>query len=154
MKGARGFTLIEVLIVIIIMAITLTIGGMVFSRYFVRTSAKRAAVVFGQDLTVARNTAARSRQVVVVDFDEGGLGYVVRLAAGDTLLSRSFDDGSDVRLSSLDLEFTGDTVAFNARGVADLSEASGPVGRAQFTAGTITYVVSFNSIGSSRIEGS
>ena len=154
MKGTRGFTLIEVLIVIIIMAITLTIGGLAFSRYFVRTSARRAAVVFGQDLTVARNTAARSRQVVVVDFDEGNLGYVVRLAAGDTLIFRSFDDDSDVRLSSLDLDFSGDTVAFDPQGVADLSGASGPIGRAQFTAGTMTYVVSFNSIGSSRIEGS
>lgn len=154
MKGTRGYTLIEILIVIIIMAVVMTMGGLVFSRYFVRTSARRAAVVFGQDLTVARNTAARSRQVVVVDFDERNLSYVVRLAAGDTLIFRSFDDESDVRLSSINLDFAGDTVAFDDQGVADLSGASGSIGRALFVAGTTTYVVSFNSIGSSRLEES
>lgn len=150
MKRGDGFTLIELLVVIIIMAISLTLVGFTFSRYLERTSAKRAAEMFRQDLTAARNTALRSRQVVVLDFDETHLGYVVRVAAGDTLFNRTFGPDATLTLSGLDLQLSGDTLAFDRRGVADLSGAGGTLGRAIFTAGTRSYVVSFNSMGSSR----
>jgi len=151
LKRSDGFTLMELLVVIMIMAITLTVVGFTFNRYLERTSAKRAAEMFRQDLTAARNTALRSRQRVVLDFDEAGLGYVVRLQAGDTLFDRAFDPDATVSLSGLDLQLSGDTLAFDRRGVADLSSAGGPLGRAIFTAGNTSYAVSFNSMGSSRI---
>ena len=153
MRRGDGFTLIELLVVIIIMAITLTLVGFTFGRYLERTSAKRAAELFRQDLTAARNTALRSRQIVVMDFDEIGLGYVVRVEAGDTLFDRAFDPDATVSLSGLDLEMNGDSVAFDRRGIADLSGAPGPLGRAVFTAGSRSYAVSFNSMGSSRVGG-
>jgi general secretion pathway protein H len=151
LKRGDGFTLIELLVVIIIMGISLTVVGFTFNHYLERTSAKRAAEMFRQDLTAARNTALRSRQRVVVDFDEAGLGYVVRVQAGDTLFDRAFDPDATVTLSGMDLQLTGDTVAFDRRGVADLSGAGGPLGRAVFTAGNVSYAVSFNSMGSSRV---
>ena len=154
MKRGAGVTLIEILVVLVIMGITLGAVAMTFNLYLDRSSAKRAAEIFGQDLTVARNAAARSRQTVVMDFDEGSLSYVVRVEEGDTLLYRFFDADSDITLSSLDLQITGDTVAFNSRGVADLSGAVGTLGKAVFTAGNTTYAVSFNSMGSSRVSGS
>ncbi len=153
MKRGGGFTLIEMLVVLIILSVTLTVVGFTFNRYLARTSAKRAAELFGQDLRAARNTAVRSRQTVVVDFDERGLGYVVRVEAGDTLFRRSFDPDATLTLSGLDLQLSGDTVAFDRRGVADLSGAVGAVGRAVFTAGSSSYVVSFNSMGTSRLGG-
>ena len=136
------------------MGITLAVVATTFNRYVDRSSAKRAAEIFGQDLTVARNTAARSRQTVVMDFDEGNLSYIVRVEEGDTLLYRFFDADSDITLASLDLQITGDTVAFNSRGIADLSGAVGTLGTAVFTAGSTTYAVSFNSMGSSRVHES
>ena len=154
MKRGAGFTLIEILTVLVIMGITLAVVATTFNRYVDRSSAKRAAEIFGQDLTVARNTAARSRQTVVMDFDEGNLSYIVRVEEGDTLLYRFFDADSDITLASLDLQITGDTVAFNSRGIADLSGAVGTLGTAVFTAGNTTYAVSFNSMGSSRVAGS
>lgn len=151
MRRSKGFTLIELLVVIIILAITLTLVGFTFNRYLERTSAKRAAELFGQDLKAARNTALRSKQRVVVDFDETGLGYVIRVQAGDTLFRRTFDPDATLSLSGLDLQLSGDTVAFDRRGVADLSGGGATLGRAIFSAGTISYAVSFNSMGSSRV---
>jgi type II secretory pathway pseudopilin PulG len=150
LKRTAGFTILEVIIVLIIAGVTTTLIGLSFGGYMERTSAKRAAELFGQDLTVARNTAARSRQMVTVDFDEGSLSYLVRVEAGDTLLRRFFDEDADFRLTALDLELTGDTVAFGSAGVADLNGAT--LGRAVFTLGNTSYAVSFNAMGSSRVE--
>ena len=150
LKRAAGFTLIEMLVVLVITGISLSLIGIGFGRYMERSSARRAAEVFGQDLSLARNQAARSRQVVVVDFDESALNYVIRVAAGDTVATRFFDEDSDIRLQEIDLELTGDTVAFNSRGVADLSGAT--LGRAVFTLGNTSFAVSFNAMGSSRVE--
>lgn len=139
--------------VLTVLAIALTLTGFLFNRYLERTTARRAAELFGQDLKAARNTAIRSRQRVVVDFDEIRLGYVVRVEAGDTLFRRSFQPGATLSLSGLDLQLIGDSVVFNRRGIADLSGAVGTLGRALFSAGHSSYAVSFNSMGSSRLEG-
>ncbi len=154
-KGRReGFTLIEVLVVLVIVSVTLVVVGSTFNGFLDRSSAKRAAQQFGQDLKAARNSAVRSRQTVVVDFNESSLEYLIRVPAGDTLFYRFFDADSDLTLSAMDLRMTGDSVAFDSRGIADLSGASGSLGRAEFTAGNTTYAVSFNSMGSSRIDES
>lgn len=152
MKGGRGFTLIELLTVLVIMGVTLVLVASTFNRFLDRANAKHAAEIFDQDLSVARNAAARTRQTVVMDFDEPDLSYVVRTLAGDTLVRRFFHGDSDVRLSAMDLQFSGDTLVFGSRGVADLSGALGTLGRAAFTAGSVTYAVFFNSMGSSRID--
>ncbi len=128
----------------------MVVAGLSFGRYQERTSAKRAAELFGQDLTVARNTAYRSRQTVVLDFAESSLNYVIRVAAGDTLFSRSFGEDQDLELTGLDLELSGDSVAFSSRGVADLGGAT--LGRAVFTLGSTAYSVTFNAIGASRVQ--
>lgn len=146
--------MVELLVVLTIVAVTLVVVGSTFNGYLDRSSARRAAEQFGQDLKAARNSAARSRRTVVVDFNETSLEYLIRIPGGDTLYYRFFDGDSDLTLSGLDLQMTGDSVAFDSRGVADLSGASGSLGRAEFTAGNATYAVSFNSMGSSRVNGS
>ena len=151
-KRGAGFTLVEIMAVLVIVGITLAVVATTFNRYLERSSAKRSAEIFGQDLTVARNSATRSRQTVVMDFDEGGRSYVVRVAGGDTILHRFFNDASDITVSSMDLQLPGDTVAFNSLGIANLSGAPGTLGKALFISGNTTYAVWFNSMGSSRIN--
>ena len=146
--------MVELLMVLVILGVTLVLVASTFNRYLDRSTARQAAEIFGQDLTAARNAASRSRQTVIMDFDEGELGYVIRVLEGDTLVRRVFDSGSDLHLSALDLQCSGDTLAFGSRGVADLSGAAGSLGRAVFTAGNVSYAVSFNSMGSSRIDES
>lgn len=140
--------------VLLVIAITLAVGARVFDGYLERSSAKRAAEVFSQDLSVTKNAALRARQATVISFDEENLGYVIRVGAGDTILRRRFDAESDLSLTSLDLELTGDSVVFDSRGIAEFGGSPGAVARAVFKAGTTSYAVSFNSVGVARINGS
>jgi hypothetical protein len=50
------------------------------------------------------------------------------------------------------LDLSGDSVVFSARGIADLSDALGPLGSAAFSSGAATYTVTFNSLGASKVE--
>lgn len=147
-----GFTVVEVLVVLILFTISLAMASNVFSAYQSRTAAQRAAQVFSMDLSLARTSAVRGREAVIVYFDEAGMSYLVRLESGDTLVMRNFGQDGDIRLDSLDLQFTGDSVVFDRRGVADLADSNGPgLGLASFAAGATVYDVSFNLMGASKV---
>ncbi|MGD8280288.1 MAG: type II secretion system protein [Gemmatimonadota bacterium] len=148
-----GFTLIEMIVVLSITAIGLTFAGVAFNSYFQRVSAERAAQVFAQDLTLARDWAVRSREPVVIRFYEGSLWYEVEAQSSATEVARRrFGVNADIDLSGVTLDFAGDSVVFNSRGIADLSGAGGPLGTATFSSGPVTYTVSFNSMGASKID--
>ena len=148
-----GFTLIEMIVVLTITAIMLTFASFVFSGYFERVAAERAAQVFAQDLTLARNWAVRSREPVVIRFYESSLWYEVEAQSTSTEVARRrFGVNADIDLSGLSLDVAGDSLVFDSRGVADLSGAGGPLGTAAFSSGSVTYTVSFNSMGASKID--
>jgi prepilin-type N-terminal cleavage/methylation domain-containing protein len=148
-----GFTLIEMLVVLSITAIGLTFATVAFNGYFMRVSAERAAQVFAQDLTLARNWAVRSREPVVIRFFEGSLWYqVVAQSTSTEVTRRRFGANADIDLSDVDLDMAGDSLLFNSRGIADLSGVGGPLGTATFSSGAVTYAVSFNSMGASKID--
>jgi hypothetical protein len=130
-----------------------TIGLLSFGGYFQRAAAQRAAQVFARDLTLARATATRARQPVVIRFYESGLRYeVVEQGSGTVVAIRRFGTNADIDLSAITLDFAGDEVTFDARGSADLSGAAGPLGTATFSSGASRYTVSFNSMGASKID--
>jgi Tfp pilus assembly protein FimT len=128
-----------------------SVGMTSYGEYVRRTSARRAAEVFAADLALARSTAIRGRQSVVVAFDEASLQYVVTTARGDSVLLRRFGPRDELRLDAIDLEFAANSVTFNSRGFADLSGASGSIGRATFRRGSDTYATSFNALGASKV---
>ena len=148
-----GFTLVELLVVLTITAIGLTFAGLAFTSYFERVSAERAAQVFAQDLTLARDWALRSREPVVIRFYESTLWYEVSAQTSATEVARRrFGTNADIDLTGVTLDMTGDSLVFDTRGIADLSGAMGPLGTATFSSGAVTYTVSFNSMGASRID--
>jgi len=150
---SRGFTLIEVLVVLMIAAIGLTFALLSFGGYFRRLSAERAAQVFAQDLTLARTWAVRSREPVVIRFYEGSLWYQVEARNTATeVAARRFGVNADIDLSAVTLDFPGDSVVFDVRGFADLSGIGASLGTATFSSGPVTYTVSFNSMGASKID--
>ncbi|NNM07137.1 MAG: prepilin-type N-terminal cleavage/methylation domain-containing protein [Gemmatimonadetes bacterium] len=153
MEGNRGFSVVEILVVLLLIAILLSWAAGAFNGYQQRVAARRAAEVFVQDLNVTKTEASRSRRVTVLDFDEGGLGYVVRMESGDTILRRSYDDQAEIPLTFLDLQTAGDTLAFDRQGQADLGGTGAALGRAVFSRGNTSFTVSFNSMGVARIEG-
>jgi prepilin-type N-terminal cleavage/methylation domain-containing protein len=147
-----GFTVIELLVTLILFSITLALASSVFSGYQSRTAAQRAAQVFAMDLRLARTSAVRGREVVIVDFNEAGGSYVIRLESGDTILRREFGRDDEIPLDSLNLQLTGDSLAFDARGVGDLSGSASPLGTASFAAGANVYDVSFTIMGASKVD--
>ena len=152
-RKAVGFTLLEMLTVLVLAGLTLGFGSLAFGTYYKRTAARRAAQVFAQDLTLARATAVRTRQPVVIRFYEGDARYVVETQTGSVeLTSRRFGINADIDLSGIDLALTGDSLVFSSRGIADLSGAGGALGTATFSSGDIAYTVSFNSMGASKVE--
>ncbi|MDA0328200.1 MAG: GspH/FimT family pseudopilin [Gemmatimonadetes bacterium] len=151
--GRRGFTLIELTVVVMVSAIILTLAGLSFSRYFQRNSARRAAQVFAQDLTAARSFAVRSQEAVVIRFFETSLWYEVESQTTATEIARRrFGTDADIDLSGVDLNVAGDSLVFSPRGIADMSGAGGSVGTASFSSGAVTYTVSFNGMGASKID--
>ena len=153
MRARRGFTFIEVLVVLTLSSVVLTLGVLAFGGYFRRVAAERAAQVFAQDLTFARNWATRGRRPVVIRFYESGLWYEMEEQGTATdLAQRRFGVNADIDLSGVALDFVGDSVVFDSRGIADLSGAAGPLGTATFSSGAERYTVSFNSMGASKID--
>lgn len=144
-----GFTILELLIVMTLVAITLAITQQIYDGYQERTATRRAARLFGLDLSLARSAAVQGRRNAVIRFDEAARTYEVR--SNRLLTRRGFDAGSDIPLESIDLEMPGDSVVFDARGMADLGGVPGTLGRAVFRAGGTAFAVSFNALGASRV---
>jgi len=139
--------------VLTLVGITTAFAMLSFSGYFQRSSVQRAAQIFARDLTVARATAVRTQQPVVIRFYESSRWYVVETLESNTeIVRRRFGANADIDLSAIDLQFTGDSVSFNSRGVADLTGAAGVLGVARFNLGAVAYEVSFNSMGASKVE--
>lgn len=130
-------------------------AGLTFSDYFRTSSARQAGQVFARDLSLARSAALRSREAVVVRFDESNRWYqVVMQNSGRELVRRRFGTNADIALSAIDLRMSGDTMAVSPRGIVDLSGivGSGSLGEARFAAGTTEFSVYFNSMGASKVE--
>jgi len=152
-RRSGGFTLIELAVVLVLAGLMLGMAGLTFSDYFKRTSALRAAQVFVQDLTLARSTAVRTRAPVVIRFYESSRWYEVESQESEVeLVRRRFGANADIDLSAITLDMTGDSLVFNARGMADLSGAAGALGTATFSSGAVTFTVSFNSMGASKVD--
>lgn len=141
--------------VLVMAGLVMGFAGLTFGGYFQRASAKAAAQVFAGDLTLARSTAMRSRQAVVLRFFEEGGWYRIQMAgSGTELVRRRFRANADVDLSSIDLVFRGDSVLFTARGVVDLEniQGKGSLGEARFSSGSTVFKVYFNSMGASKVQ--
>lgn len=151
-SGTGGFTLIEITVALFIMTLTLAGMSVSFSNYNAATSARRAAEVFSQDLSVSRSYAVRTRDTVKVVFSESIPGYTIASVGGDTLIVRIFTASSDFKLDTLDLQVTGDSIFFDTRGRIYFGGISGSIGVARFIAGRGRYQVRFNLLGTSRVS--
>ncbi|MDX1647121.1 MAG: GspH/FimT family pseudopilin [Longimicrobiales bacterium] len=153
MPRDRGFTLMELIVVLTVGAVIVTLGTLGLSGYVQRSAARQAAQIFAQDLVAARSFAMRSQEPVVVRFYETGRWYEVRGQSSATEIARRrFGGGGDIDLEALSLDTAGDTLVVDPRGMMDMSGASGALGTASFSSGAVTYTVSFNGMGASKID--
>lgn len=112
----RGFTVIELLIVVVLLGIVLGIGAEGFRSFARGKSVHRAAEAVAAEVELARLYALQRREPVEMVFDEPGRSYAIRVASsGDTLRTRSFR-GGDLPLTVLDVG-SGDRLEFSPRGL-------------------------------------
>jgi len=151
-QSVGGFTLLEMTMALLIASITLAGFSVAYMSYRSSVSARRAAQVFAQDLSVARSYSVRSRDTVKVVFIESTPRYVISSSAGDTLVDRSFDPTAEIVLDTMDLDVSGDSIFFDSRGRIDFSGISGSLGVARFILSNGRFRVRFNLLGTSRVS--
>ena len=142
----RGFTLVEVLIVVTILSLVSLIANTSFRNFRERATLNRAARVIAADIALTRSYAIRERQNVSLVADEASRTYAIRTAGGDTLAVRSLDSSTDLAIDSLNVLATGDSITFNSRGMLLTAVAQVDVGRASGD-----RRVQVNGIGRARI---
>ena len=101
LTSKRGVTLIEMLIVIIIVAVTAAMVVPSVSKGTRRTRVNRAASLVSGDLELAFSSAARQRKPIRVSFTSGSLSYTISdRATGSVLITRDFGPTSELALGS------------------------------------------------------
>ncbi|MFW6193740.1 MAG: pilus assembly FimT family protein [Gemmatimonadota bacterium] len=113
-----GFTMVELLIAIAILGIVLGIGFMGMRGFNESTVVDRAATAIASDVTLTRSYAIQRRSTVAIVADEANRSYEIRdESTGDVLQTRSFAADTDLPLTRLDIQTSGDELKFNARGL-------------------------------------
>jgi prepilin-type N-terminal cleavage/methylation domain-containing protein len=148
----NGFTVQELVIVLMVIAITLAIAAQAYGFFLSRTAARRAAEIFVLDLALTRTAAMRERRPVTLKAQESLRRYSIRSSMGDTLAYRNYDGDGEMELTQLQIDLPGDSLRFNGRGIANLGGGPGTLGTARFTAGAMIYTVRFNSTGTAEIQ--
>ncbi len=149
----RGFSLIELLVVIVVGGVLLTVGGLLLASYAQRSAGQRAAQLFARDLVTARSYAVRTQDPVVLRFYESTRWYeFVTATSGSEVTTRRFGGSGDIDLSGMVLDAAGDSLVFFPSGMLDMSGVGGTLGTARFSSGPTTYTVSFNGMGASKID--
>lgn len=113
--GRPGFSLIELLAVVVVFGILASVAVGAFRRYVEVTAADRAAAILVGDLSRARSYAVQRRGVVSLVVDEANLSYEIRPPGGPVLAVQDFG-ASDPPLTALDIQLA-DSAVFNARGL-------------------------------------
>jgi prepilin-type N-terminal cleavage/methylation domain-containing protein len=102
-RGLKGFTLFELLIVVVILGIAATMIGPAMSRIVRHQRVNRASMIIVSDLQNAFAVAARQREPVRVQADAASRSYqFVDRKTGAVLRIRAFyGDTSEYKLSTL-----------------------------------------------------
>lgn len=102
-SSRRGFTLIELVVVLVVSSILASFAILRLAPTLERTRVQRSATMIATDLQWAQMIAARQRRPVVFIVSEPLKGYMIRDAASSTVYRESFlGDDTEMHLDELD----------------------------------------------------
>lgn len=147
-RGQAGFTLVELLIVLVVFSIVAAIGLGGFRRFNRSTNVDQAARALGSDVTLARSFAIRRGENVALVADEAARSYKIRDAAGNVLAAGGFGFSSDLPLTLLNIKTSGDSLTFNSRGML----VSGSVVEIDLGRDGLTKQLDVSPLGRTRVQ--
>jgi len=142
--SCAGFTLIELITVLVIISVMIGIVGTQYSAYLERTTPDRAARIVGSLVSLTRSAAIQRRNFVTMAVNPVDLTVMIRTEE-DTIRTMRFGPDSDMELTALDTNIDGDSITFNPRGMCSVC---GIAGNGITVSGReTTYFVTFNALG-------
>jgi len=100
-RRASGFTLLEIVVVLLVIAMMATVATPPVLRAIMRSQVTNAASVMAGDFEQAFSLAARQRRPVRIVIDPSAKAYTITDRNGVVLRSRNFADGSDLEVNSM-----------------------------------------------------
>ena len=98
MKSRKGFTLVELIIVIALLAIITAIGGVTFHSYTMNRNLKSAAREIVSDFFVYRARAVSEGKTYRIAFDIDGNSYTIQPGSSTPVTRSPLAFGSDIRI--------------------------------------------------------
>lgn len=144
-RRPNGFTLIEVLMVLLIAGVMTSIAAGQYRTYLDRIGPERAANMVGTYIAMTRSFAIQSRAPVTLFVDPTARKLWIRTLA-DTLRSVELGADTDFLISTLEMGFPGDSMTFSARGVCRECGVTG-TGSITVAGEKVEYLITFNALG-------
>ncbi len=139
-----GFTLSELITVVVLIGVMIAISGTQYLDYLERTVPDRASRIVGSYVSLARSYAVQRRSSVTLAVNPVDLTIMIR-SEEDTIRTLPFGPDSDLPLDTLDTNIDGDSITFGAWGVCSVC---GIVGNGITVAGSRrSYLITFTALG-------
>lgn len=115
MKSMKGFTVVELVITITVLAIIATIAGLNLNAYAKNKNLKTAATHIVSDFFLCKERAVSQNTTYQIIFDVTGGSYTIQPGTPEAVTKRLSSFGPDIEIQNASFG-AGETVFFLARG--------------------------------------
>lgn len=144
-RRPSGFTLIEMIMVLLIASVMTSIAAGQYRTYMDRIGPERAARMVGTYIATTRSFAIQSRAPVTLFADPVQRKLWIRTST-DTIRSVELGAETEYLVTSLEMDFPGDSMTFSSRGICRECGVTG-TGAITVASPKAGYVVTFNALG-------